>query len=113
MPSKKLRARANKAVVKQAPPPAPAKVVTDGSATDDLARSNRADLRAARRAARNFGKGTADMDDQTRRRLTQALTQGQSRYMNHHAHLVQRGIATQDRMRQKLATRRTALDGAE
>ena len=113
MPSKKLRARANKAVVKQAPPPAPAKVVTDGSAKDDLARSMRADLRAARRAARNVGKGAADMDDQTLRRLTQALTQGESRYMNHHAHLVQRGIATQDRMRQKLATRRTALDGAE
>ena len=113
MPSKKLRARANKAVVKQAPPPAPAKVVTDGSAKDDLARSNRADLRAARRAARNVGKGAADMDDQTLRRLTQALTQGHpGLYMNHHAHLVQQ-VATQDRMRQKLATRRTALDGAE
>jgi len=83
------------------------------SLKDDLARSNRADLRAARRAARNVGKGAADMDDQTLRRLTQALTQGDpGRYMNHHAHLVQR-VATQDRMRQKLATRRTALDGAE
>ena len=108
MPTKKVRAREKKAAAAQTPQPIQAKALAD-SAHDDLARSKKADIRAARRLARNYGNGSdtvTTLDDQRRRALMEALTQGRMGYMEHHAHKVKQPIATQDRLRRKLAVRR-------
>ena len=66
MPSKKSRAKAKKAAAARAPQPAPAKALA-GPGQDDLARSKKADLRATRRFARNYGNGSdtvSTLDDQ-------------------------------------------------
>ena len=108
MPSKKARAKAKKAAAARAPPSAPAKALS-GLGQDDLARSKKADLRAARRLARNYGNGSdtvSTLDDQRRRAMMEALTQGQTAFMEHHAHKVKQPISTQDRLRRKLAVRR-------
>jgi hypothetical protein len=108
MPSKKARAKAKKAAAARAPPPAPAKALA-GPGQDDLARSKKADLRAARRLARNYRNGSdtvSRLDDQRRRAMMEALTQGQATYMEHHASKVKQPIATKDRLRRKLAVRR-------
>jgi hypothetical protein len=80
MPSKKARAKAKKAAASRAafsdaraPPSVPAKALS-GAGQDDLARwlDNLADLRAARRLARNYGNGSdtvSTLDDQRCRAL--------------------------------------------
>jgi len=104
MPSKKARAKAKKVAAARAPPAVPVKALA-GPGQDDLARSKKADLRAARRLMRNYTRGTdtlSTLDDQRFDSGTgyicamiSALTQGQATYMEHH-----------DRLRRKLAVRR-------
>jgi hypothetical protein len=108
MPSKKSRAKANKAAAVRAPPPAPAKAHSEPK-QDDLARSTKADLRAARRARRNFSNGsdaTATLSNDRQHALMQAVEQRHATYMEHHAHKQKQPIATKDRLRRKLAVRR-------
>ena len=115
MPSKKARAKAKKVAAARAPPAVPVKALA-GPGQDDLARSKKADLRAARRLMRNYTRGTdtlSTLDDQRFDSGTgyicamiSALTQGQATYMEHHAHKVKQPISTQDRLRRKLAVRR-------
>ena len=108
MPSKKARAKAKKAAAACAPPPAPAKALA-GPGQDDLARSKKADLRAARRARRNFSNGsdaTATLSNDRQHALIEAVVQRQATYMEHHAHKQKQPSATKDRMRRKLAVRR-------
>ena len=107
MPSKKVRARAKKAAAAQAPAPAPA--LTGGAGHDDLARSKKADMRAARRASRNYTAGTdavGAMGDRRRRALTEAVTQGQAAFMGHHTGHRMQNLASGERLRRKLAARR-------
>jgi hypothetical protein len=108
MPTKKVRARAKEAAAAQTQQPIQAKALGD-SVHDDLARKKKADLRAARRLARNYGNGSntvSTLDDQRRRALMEALTQGRMGYMEHHAHKVKQPVVTRDRLRRKLAARR-------
>ena len=108
MASKKARAKAKKAAAVRAPPSAPAKALS-GPGQYDLARSKKADLRAARRLARTYGNGSdpvSTLDEQRRLAMIEALTQGQSAFMEHHASKVKQPISTQDRLRRKLAVRR-------
>jgi hypothetical protein len=66
MPSKKARAKAKKVAAARAPSSVPVKALA-GPGQDDLARSKKADLRAARRLARNYGNGSdtvSTLDDQ-------------------------------------------------
>ena len=66
MPSKKARAKAKKVAAARAPPSVPVKALA-GPGQDDLARSKKADLRAARRLMRNYTRGTDTLstrDDQ-------------------------------------------------
>eukprot|EP01046_Picozoa_sp_COSAG06_P100790 COSAG06_NODE_46919_length_343_cov_0.831967_1_plen_56_part_10 len=56
MPSKKARAKAKKVAAARAPSSVPVKALA-GPGQDDLARSKKADLRAARRLARNYVNG--------------------------------------------------------
>jgi hypothetical protein len=74
MPTKKVRARAKEAAAAQTQQPIQAKALGD-SVHDDLARKKKADLRAARRLARNYGNGSntvSTLDDQRRRALMEA-----------------------------------------
>ena len=108
MPSKKARAKAKKVAAARAPPAVPVKALA-GPGQDDLARSKKADLRAARRLARNYGNGSdtvSTLDDGRRRAMMEALTQGQATEVEHHTSKFKQPIATQDRLRRKLAVRR-------
>ena len=108
MPSKKARAKAKKVAAARAPPSVPVKALP-GPGQDDLARSKKADLRAARRLARNYRVGSnteSTLDDQRRRALMEALAQGQSACMEHYADKEKQPISAQDRLRRKLAVRR-------
>ena len=106
MPSKKARAKAKKVAAARAPPSVPVKALA-GPGQDDLARSKKADLRAARRLARNYRVGSnteSTLDDQRRRALMEALAQGPcATSMEHYA---DKAISAQDRLRRKLAVRR-------
>ena len=112
MPSKKARAKAKKVAAARAPPAVPVKALA-GPGQDDLARSKKADLRAARRLMRNYTRGTdtlSTLDDQSRRAMMEALTQGQANsgtgYIRDRLQTMLKPISTQDRLRQKLAVRR-------